>query len=190
MDIPPLVLKFFNLPSDSDDIDQYLQQDLRRHQSTDSLSGSSPCLNDSDLELLDGAYWLANPARLDLLKHHISGHPSPKQIEDKSNWVADLFATPKCKQKKAPPSTGSITEPESDDPPVTHVPPRPELSESATRLDRHCMFATPSPPPPGSIYWKYFTTEEDARWYDRSGTDKSFQAVRKMKEELQALLDT
>ncbi|KAG1761068.1 hypothetical protein EDD22DRAFT_848059 [Suillus occidentalis] len=118
--------------------------------------------------------------------------------------VTPTITTP---TSKAPLSTGSITEPELDDPPVTHVAPRSEsddlvatstnpgpktmsVSESTTRLDCHCMFVTPSPPPPGSIYWKYFTREEDARWYDRSGTDKSFQAVRKMKQELQALLDT
>jgi len=83
-----------------------------------------------------------------------------------------------------PESDGSVTEPESDD--FATVPP---ISKSTARLDRHCMFATPSPPPAGSLYWTYFTKEEDTKMYDRSGTDKSFEAVRQMKKELQALMD-
>ncbi|KAG1761069.1 hypothetical protein EDD22DRAFT_848060 [Suillus occidentalis] len=89
-----VLLEFFDLPSDSDDIDQYLQQDLsidHQHQLTEGLGGSSPHLNDLDL---DGAYWLANPARLDLLKQHFSRHPRAKQIDNNSDWVADLQPVP------------------------------------------------------------------------------------------------
>ncbi|KAG1724226.1 uncharacterized protein EDB91DRAFT_1087530 [Suillus paluster] len=98
--------------------------------------------------------------------------------------------------QRPPPSTASVTEPESDDPPVSLMVPKPEsdgsitepesddittvspISESTTRLDHH-----------RSLYWKYFIKEEDVRMYDHSGTDKSFQAVRQMKKELQALMD-
>ncbi|KAG1725614.1 uncharacterized protein EDB91DRAFT_1254662 [Suillus paluster] len=75
----------------------------------------------------------------------------------------------------------SVTEPESE--------PDAPMATMTPRLDRHCMFATPSPPPPGSIYWKYFMREEDAKFYDCAGTDESFHAVRQKKKELQALLD-
>lgn len=88
---------------------------------------------------------------------------------------------------KALPSDGSITEPESYEPiniPVALSTPKPIIPKLGRK-----WFATPSPPPPDSIYWKYFTQEEEARFYDRSGTDKSFQAVRKLKYELQESLD-
>ncbi|KAG1722608.1 hypothetical protein EDB19DRAFT_1834929 [Suillus lakei] len=50
---------------------------------------------------------------------------------------------------KSPVSTGSITEPESP------VPPRPE-SLSTPKPTHKKWFATPSPPTPDLIYWKYF----------------------------------
>ncbi|KAG2046667.1 hypothetical protein BDR06DRAFT_1014548 [Suillus hirtellus] len=46
------------------------------------------------------------------------------------------------------------------------------------------FFDTPSPPGPNSLYWKYISREEDDRWYDRSKTDDSFDAVRQMKQQL------
>ncbi|KAG2753915.1 hypothetical protein P692DRAFT_20721903 [Suillus brevipes Sb2] len=83
-------------------------------------------------------------------------------------------------------SDNSITEPESepDNAPIALSTPKPTI----TKLHKK-WFATPSPPAPDSIYWKYFTREEDARMYDRSGTDKSFQAVRELKHQLQMSLD-
>ncbi|KAG1744034.1 uncharacterized protein EDB91DRAFT_1080852 [Suillus paluster] len=164
---------------------------------TDSLC--SPCLDDSDFALLDQAYQLANPDHLDLLKHRIFGHST--QIESQADWATDLTGSitepesdedivPTAITLKAPPSTGSITEPESDKEAVscTTVPkpesdwsimePADNITQSAqTCLDHYCMFATPSPPAPDSVYWKYFTKEEDARWNDRAGTDESFRAV-------------
>ncbi|KAG2067370.1 hypothetical protein BDR04DRAFT_1159172 [Suillus decipiens] len=120
----------------------------------------------------------------------------------------DLPAANFTEPSKAPLSTGSITEPKSDDPPAANLTvTKPEsdgsitelesdditmvlpVSKSTARLDCHCMFVTPSPPPPSLLYWKYFTKEEDARMYDHSGTDESFQAVQQMKKELQALMD-
>ncbi|KAG1846996.1 hypothetical protein DFJ58DRAFT_730323 [Suillus subalutaceus] len=74
----------------------------------------------------------------------------------------------------------SITEPESSDIDI------PSSTLTAT-LKRKSFFATPSPPPPNSIYWKHVSREEDARWYDRTGTDDSFRAVRQMKQELEQL---
>ncbi|KAG0702246.1 hypothetical protein DFH29DRAFT_875288 [Suillus ampliporus] len=87
--------------------------------------------------------------------------------------------------------SGSTTEPESDEnrsaatptPGSTTIPPRLE------RLDPRSFFATPSPPPPNSIYWKYVMREEDSKWYDRAGVDDSFSVMRQQKRELQALLD-
>ncbi|KAG0691679.1 hypothetical protein DFH29DRAFT_1010481 [Suillus ampliporus] len=81
---------------------------------------------------------------------------------------------------KSPTSTGSVTEPESPDPTPKKI---------LKPFNRAHMFATPSPPGPDSVYWKYFTWEEDARMYDHSGTDKSFQAVRELKRKLQMSLD-
>ncbi|KAG2136742.1 hypothetical protein BD769DRAFT_1664271 [Suillus cothurnatus] len=249
--LPPAVQQFFDLPSDSD-LDEYLNKDLS-FDHTDTTSGSlsgSPHLHDSDLVLLDCEYW--NPSRLYLVRRRIFGHSEqvPTQTNEEIDWVADLFSTPKKESGKAPPSTGSITEPESDcpniplaittttskappstgsvtepesdcpntplaimtttskapsstgsitepesdDPPVSHVTvaAKPECHLSLSpqlSLDHHCMFATPSPPPAGSLYWTYFTKEEDAKMYDLLGTDKSFEAVRQMKKELQTLMD-
>ncbi|KAG1814331.1 uncharacterized protein BJ212DRAFT_1300643 [Suillus subaureus] len=56
-------------------------------------------------------------------------------------------------------------------------------------IKRKSFFSTPSPPGPDSIYWKYVSREEDAKWYDHLGTDNSFCTVRQMKEELQELCD-
>lgn len=80
---------------------------------------------------------------------------------------------------------GSTTKPKSDEdkPAATTVTP------TASTLKQKSFFATPSPPGPDSIYWKYVTQEEDAAWYDRSGTDDRFHAVRQMKRELQQLCD-
>ncbi|KAG1719624.1 uncharacterized protein EDB91DRAFT_1257535 [Suillus paluster] len=71
----------------------------------------------------------------------------------------------------------------SSTPASTTMPPRLE------RLDPQSFFATPSPPPPNSIYWKYVMCEEDSKWYDRAGVDDSFTVIRQRKQELQELLD-
>ncbi|KIK41506.1 hypothetical protein CY34DRAFT_12977 [Suillus luteus UH-Slu-Lm8-n1] len=263
MNLPPAVQQFFDLPSDSD-LDKYLDKDLSLDHMDSGLTGS-PHLHDSDFVLLDREYW--NPSRLCLVHRRIFG-PSEQAPSTRTDWIADLFTTPKKGSGKAPlstgsitepksdnptvslsipttiskapstgsitapesddptiplgipttiskaPSTGSITEPESDDPTIPLITPTtiskapesdgsitepesddnniatvPTISESSARLGHHCLFTTPSLPPPDSLYWKYFTKEEDERMYDRSGTDKSFQAVREMKKELQALMD-
>ncbi|KAG1853578.1 hypothetical protein C8R48DRAFT_675841 [Suillus tomentosus] len=83
----------------------------------------------------------------------------------------------------------SVTEPESDPPePMAHSSTitRPVLSMPKTNMKS--IFATPSPPPPGSIYWKYVSKEEDEAWYDQSRTDKNFLVVRAMKRELEEAL--
>ncbi|KAG1752265.1 hypothetical protein EDD22DRAFT_850611 [Suillus occidentalis] len=113
---------------------------------------------------------------------------------------------------RAIPIDNSITEPESDEPvttaplPSTFLPIDDSITESEsepnnapialstpkptiTKLHKK-WFATLSPPAPDSIYWRYFTREEEAQFYDRSGTDKSFQTVRKLRQELQGSLDT
>ncbi|KAG1796665.1 uncharacterized protein HD556DRAFT_1441345 [Suillus plorans] len=77
----------------------------------------------------------------------------------------------------------SITEPESE--PDAH-----NLEPTVATPVHKPIFATPSPPPPTSIYWKYVSKEEDAAWYDRSGNDDRFRAVREIKRELQALCDS
>jgi hypothetical protein len=86
---------------------------------------------------------------------------------------------------------GSTTEPESDDdnPTSTSTPGSMAIPPHLERLDPRSFFATPSPPPPNSIYWKYVTPEEDAKWYDCAGVDESFSVVRQRKRELQALCD-
>jgi hypothetical protein len=52
-------------------------------------------------------------------------------------------------------------------------------------LNRNSFFATPSPPPPGSLYWKYFTPEEEAKFYDHSRTNEAFREIRQKKYELE-----
>ncbi|KAG1799092.1 hypothetical protein EV424DRAFT_1546120 [Suillus variegatus] len=79
--------------------------------------------------------------------------------------------------------TGSTTESESE-------PDAPNLEPTVATPVHKPIFATPSPPPPTSIYWKYVSKEEDAAWYDRSGKDDGFRAVREIKRELQALCDS
>ena len=90
-------------------------------------------------------------------------------------------------------SCSSETEPESDVPgkyinivafastqfchPVLECTPTPRRVQS--------IFATPSPPPPGSLYWKYVTPEEDAQWYDCAGKNSQFDTVRRWKKELE-----
>ncbi|KAG2068876.1 hypothetical protein BDR04DRAFT_1157402 [Suillus decipiens] len=54
----------------------------------------------------------------------------------------------------------SITESESE----LDIPPKPQTPQQV--MQKKSFFATPNPPPPGSIYWKYVLHEEDARWYD------------------------
>ncbi|KAG2740140.1 hypothetical protein P692DRAFT_20881198 [Suillus brevipes Sb2] len=102
---------------------------------------------------------------------------------------SDIDITPSA-ATTTPVDTGSTTEPESD----IEITPSAAASTSATtivspRLNRWSFFATPSPPPPDSIYWKYITREEDSKWYDRAGTDESFSVVRQWKQELQMSLD-
>ncbi|KIK36558.1 hypothetical protein CY34DRAFT_16310 [Suillus luteus UH-Slu-Lm8-n1] len=55
-------------------------------------------------------------------------------------------------------NSDSITEPESELDVPTTAP-----STVATPVHKP-IFATPSPPPPTSIYWKYVSKEEDAAW--------------------------
>jgi hypothetical protein len=71
----------------------------------------------------------------------------------------------------------SVTEPESE--------PEDQLIKGATPVPKKKgFFDTPSPPGPDSLYWKYISHEEDDRWYDRSKTDASFDAVRHMRQKL------
>jgi hypothetical protein len=85
------------------------------------------------------------------------------------------------------PIDNSITESKSepDNAPIALSTPKPTITKVHKK-----WFATPSPPAPDSIYWRYFTREEEAQFYDHSGTDKSFQTVRKLRQELQGSLDT
>ncbi|KAG1727077.1 uncharacterized protein EDB91DRAFT_1254048 [Suillus paluster] len=53
----------------------------------------------------------------------------------------------------------SLTEPESSDIELALS----TSTASMTTLKRKSFFATPSSPPPNSIYWKYMSREEDAR---------------------------
>ncbi|KAG1811861.1 uncharacterized protein BJ212DRAFT_1301868 [Suillus subaureus] len=61
--------------------------------------------------------------------------------------------------------SGSTTEPESDEnsPAATSTPGSTTIPPCLECLDPHSFFATPSPPPPDSIYWKYVTHEEDSK---------------------------
>ncbi|KAG1758727.1 hypothetical protein EDD22DRAFT_956591 [Suillus occidentalis] len=202
MDLPEIAQFFLQLPSESE-IDGYL------HDETDS-GCSSPHLTPSDDIMLDPNFWTTNNPACHLLKQHILQvtQPKPKPLATQmealrdSDWIDDL----------AIPIDDSITEPESDEPvttaplPSTFLPIDDSITESESEPDNALIalstpkptitklhkkwFATPSPPAPDSIYWRYFMREEEAQFYDRSGTDKSFQTVRKLRQELQGSLDT
>ncbi|KAG2028590.1 hypothetical protein BDR03DRAFT_1019600 [Suillus americanus] len=166
-------------------------------------SSSSPYLTAADNMLLDPAYWIQHPPRFRYLIQQISTLLPALESDpgtQNHNWVADLFvedvqATTPAKTPIAD-STGSITEPESEDvavqattlvPAATSTPGSTTIPPRLERLDPRSFFATPSPPPPDSIYWKYVTREEDSKWYDRAGVDDSFSVVHQRKRELQAL---
>ena len=84
-------------------------------------------------------------------------------------------------------------EPESDVPVQVQTPrpsrcvltPHPASQHPGLGADKS-IFATPSPPPPSSLYWKYITCEEDAKWYDWEHKDSSYDKVRRWKKELEA----
>jgi hypothetical protein len=101
----------------------------------------------------------------------------PESEPDAPTTAPPIVLAPIC-------DSDSVTEPESEPDAPTTAP-----STVATPVHKP-IFATPSPPPPTSIYWKYVSKEEDAAWYDRSGKDDGFRAVREIKRELQALCDS
>ncbi|KAI6023090.1 hypothetical protein BKA83DRAFT_12597 [Pisolithus microcarpus] len=138
-------------------------------------------------------------------------YPSPRSTtEPESDDVLPLHKhTPRSAIPARPVSPGSTTEPELDIPPheQTPHPPQPVSSGSTTEHELgvplrqqiprpagspskpifKSIFATPSPPPPGSFYWKYVTPEEDAKWYDRAGQDNTFNVIHRWKKELEDL---
>ncbi|KAG1801216.1 hypothetical protein EV424DRAFT_1545488 [Suillus variegatus] len=79
-------------------------------------------------------------------------------------------------------TSSSITEPESKSDEL------PSNPFNQPVLNRNSFFATPSPPPPGSLYWNYFTREEEAKFYDRSRTNEAFREIRQKKYELEVSL--
>ncbi|KAI6142124.1 hypothetical protein BKA82DRAFT_28518 [Pisolithus tinctorius] len=125
--------------------------------------------------------------------------PSPgSTTEPESNDVPVHTQTPHPPLPARHPSPGSTTEPESEAPaaPLHEQTPCPALSPTKAGSDNvsarripifKSIFATPSPLPPGSIYWKYITPEEDARWYDCAGQDKTFNVIQRWKKELEDL---
>ncbi|KAG1839979.1 hypothetical protein DFJ58DRAFT_733077 [Suillus subalutaceus] len=98
---------------------------------------------------------------------------NPKSVTKPESDPPQQVITPPC-----PNDPDSITEPESD-------PPKPIAQSSAVIKPVKSIFAMPSPPPPGSIYWKYVSQEEDKVWYDQSYTDRNFLVVHAMKQELE-----
>ncbi|KIK16600.1 hypothetical protein PISMIDRAFT_25096 [Pisolithus microcarpus 441] len=86
-------------------------------------------------------------------------------------------------------SSGSTTKAESDALPSEQTPHLPDSEKISTKHlpSFKSIFATPSPPPSGSLYWKYVTPEEDAKWYDRTGEDSTFNVIRRWKRELEGL---
>jgi len=103
----------------------------------------------------------------------------PSSVTEPESDVEDIPQPPVKTPIKNPPENdpSSVTEPESD---VEDIP-QPPIK---TPIKKKGFFDTPSPPAPDSLYWKYVSCEEDAKWYDRSRTDNSFLAIRQMKQEL------
>jgi hypothetical protein len=127
---------------------------------------------------------------------------APPRVDDPESITEPESDVPQ--QVIAPPHVDdpeSITEPESDPPgPPQQVIASPHVDdpESVTEPEtepesiiaapkRKSFFDTPSPPASDSLYWKYVSREEDAKWYDRSHTDNSFLTVRQIKQELKDL---
>ncbi|KAG1826391.1 hypothetical protein EV424DRAFT_1537493 [Suillus variegatus] len=118
--------------------------------------------------------------------------PTPTLPVDDPSSMTEPESEPKRSAPTKPTPTlpvddpSSVTEPESE----PENPPQPEFSmpikiKGATPVSKKKgFFDTPSPPGPNSLYWKYISCEEDDRWYDRSKTDDSFDAVRQMKQQL------
>ncbi|KAI6020381.1 hypothetical protein PISMIDRAFT_23992 [Pisolithus microcarpus 441] len=137
-------------------------------------------------------------------------HPSPGSTTEPESDDTPLHKpTPHSAILAQPVSPGSTTESELDIPPheQTLHPPQPVSSGSTTECELGAplqqqtphpaalpskpvfksIFATLSPLPPGSLYWKYITPEEDAEWYDHTGQDKTFNVIWYWKKELEHL---
>ncbi|KAG2080464.1 uncharacterized protein F5147DRAFT_661248 [Suillus discolor] len=110
--------------------------------------------------------------------------PPPKN--DQSS-VTEPESEPKNPPPVLPPpknDPSSVTEPENDvEEPQIKTP----IKSTITIPKKRGFFDTPSPPGPDSLYWKYVSQEEDAKWYDRSHTDNSFLTVHRIKQELKDL---
>ncbi|KAG2337405.1 hypothetical protein BDR05DRAFT_1005043 [Suillus weaverae] len=106
--------------------------------------------------------------------------PTPTLPVDDPSSATEPESDPEDKLPAPPPlqnDPSSVTEPESE--------PEDQLIKGATLVPKKKgFFDTPSPPGPGSLYWKYILHEEDDRWYDRSKTDASFDAVHQMRQKL------
>ncbi|KAG1729176.1 hypothetical protein EDD22DRAFT_146483 [Suillus occidentalis] len=214
MPLPPAVQDFLDMSSDPDfdDLDGY-QADTSIN-TNDSTRSSTPVMTLSDDLLSNPACWPthhANRIRARLLAltelPHISTPTPPKD-----DSVTEPESEPEEPPIEVPPPAllppkddpSSVTEPESDDEelPIKLLPPKEDpssVTEPESDVEelpitgatitpkKRGFFDTPSPPGPDSIYWKYVSREEDAKWNDRAHTDESFHAVRQIKQELKNL---
>ncbi|KAG2054061.1 hypothetical protein BDR06DRAFT_996746 [Suillus hirtellus] len=161
---------------------------------SDSCS-STPKMTPSDDMFDNPAYWHAHPGKEHLIRQQLLHHPNtmppwpdkpksdppeptlhqvitPPHVDDPESVTKPESDPPEPtpQQVITPPCVNnpeSVTKPESDPPePMAHLSTitRPVLSTPKSNMKS--MFAIPSPPPPGSIYWKYVSKEEDEAWYD------------------------
>ncbi|KAG2348246.1 hypothetical protein BDR05DRAFT_944406 [Suillus weaverae] len=97
----------------------------------------------------------------------------PSSVTEPESDLEDKLPAPPPLQN----DLSSVTEPESE--------PENQLIKGTTPVPKKKgFFGTPSPPGPDSLYWKYISRKEDDRWYDRSKTDASFDAVHQMRQKL------
>ncbi|KAG2156906.1 uncharacterized protein EDB93DRAFT_1247093 [Suillus bovinus] len=164
---------------------------------------STPKMTPSDDMFVNPAYWHAHPEKEHLIRQQLLHHPNtmppwpdepesdppeptlqqvitPPHVNDPESITEPESDPPEPTPQQViiPPCVNdpeSVTEPESDPPePMAHLSTITKPVLSMPKSNMKSIFATPSPPPPGSIYWKYVSKEEDEAWYDQSRTDKNF----------------
>ncbi|KAG1859626.1 hypothetical protein F4604DRAFT_1930591 [Suillus subluteus] len=205
MTLPDIVQQFFNLPSE-DKLDEYLQQDVSAD--TSQSFGIEPFV---ESDVIPVPLNQSSTPRPDCVRTQTSSsitEPESDVIPVPLNQPSTLRPDHVRTQ-----TSSSITEPESDVIPVPLNQPstlqldrvRTQTSSSITEpesesdelpsnpfnqpvLNRNSFFATPSPSPPGSLYWNYFTQEEEANFFDCSRTNEAFREIRQKKYKLEVSL--
>ncbi|KAG1906312.1 uncharacterized protein F5891DRAFT_1182561 [Suillus fuscotomentosus] len=212
--LPPAIQDFLDLSLDPDfdgdpDLDGY-QADtscINTNDSIHSTRSSTPFMTLSDDLLSNPACWPTSHAlriRARLLSLMELPHvPTTKPPQNDPSSITEPESDveePLIKLIPPKDDLSSVTEPESgvEEPLIKLLPPKddpssvtepesdveePSISATITPKKKS-FFDTLSPPGLDSLYWKYVSREEDAKWNDHAHTDESFDAVHQIKKEL------